>query len=275
MLCPNCNAATRQEKQTGAVFMLNVLSEHEECRICLDPGLKRRCCNNYYCDECYYKLPLCRSCQTPVGQKAENIFETVRLWPILMGFIISLFIATIIAAGTFLALTNDSLTPIGVFGFHCWGFFPVCDQYKCIEQDPAVVNNSVVMSPLSRWQNCDLNSLAKIQTQACVYDTAMYQQTQGMSGYDICANSFIPGVYIFEDTFDAWKNSSRASNKMRSAHWGTMHNARSNNWCGAYSGSRSLNFQGPTIRYIETQDLDLTTGGWLEAQVLIKFVLVL
>lgn len=59
--CPNCKVMTRQEKLTGATYQLKVYSEHEECRACLEPGICRRCCNNYYCDACYYRLPLCRA----------------------------------------------------------------------------------------------------------------------------------------------------------------------------------------------------------------------
>jgi hypothetical protein len=38
--------------------MIAPFSEHEECRVCLGPGLKRRCCGNYYCDDCYCKHDL-------------------------------------------------------------------------------------------------------------------------------------------------------------------------------------------------------------------------
>ena len=54
-MCPNCKNATKKEKTTGATFVVQAFSEHEECRICLDPGLKRKCCGNYYCDDCYCK----------------------------------------------------------------------------------------------------------------------------------------------------------------------------------------------------------------------------
>ena len=70
--CPNCHTATRKEKLTGATFQLKVFSEHEECRVCLEPGLSRRCCNNYYCDSCYYKLPTCRSCGSQVGHVGDE-----------------------------------------------------------------------------------------------------------------------------------------------------------------------------------------------------------
>lgn len=65
--CPNCGVLTKQERLTGVVYQLKVVSENEECRVCLEPGLKRPCCGNYYCDKCYYMTSTCRSCETPVG----------------------------------------------------------------------------------------------------------------------------------------------------------------------------------------------------------------
>ena len=53
--CPNCHNDTKKDKISGAVFMVSKYSEFEECRICLAAGLKRRCCGNYYCDDCYCK----------------------------------------------------------------------------------------------------------------------------------------------------------------------------------------------------------------------------
>lgn len=53
--CPNCHNDTKKDKVSGAVFMVSKYSEFEECRICLGAGLKRRCCGNYYCDDCYCK----------------------------------------------------------------------------------------------------------------------------------------------------------------------------------------------------------------------------
>jgi len=38
--CPYCKASTRQEKMTGATFAVQQFSEHEECRCCLEPGIK-------------------------------------------------------------------------------------------------------------------------------------------------------------------------------------------------------------------------------------------
>ena len=255
---------------TGAVFMLNVLSEHEECRVCLDPGLKRPCCNHYYCDDCYYKLPVCRSCGSPVGQKLEGIFHSVRVIPIIIGIVISLFFVAIVAAGTFVAVINDLQTPTGIFDYKCYGFFPKCNEYVCVDTSLEVAYGKEAIAPLSRWKPCTLDSLAKIETQACVYDQALFESTRGVFGYDICLDQFAEGVYIFEDTFDAWKNSSSyKSNTMKTANWKKIVNGRSNNWCDAFSGTKSLSFAGPFVRYAETIELDISTGGWLEAMILL------
>lgn len=58
-VCPNCNTAVDKvnghAEEGGTVYLAQGFSEHEECRTCLDMGLKRRCCGNYYCDTCYCK----------------------------------------------------------------------------------------------------------------------------------------------------------------------------------------------------------------------------
>jgi hypothetical protein len=185
-VCPNCSTATKKEKMTGAVFMVNAFSEHEECRVCLNPGLKRRCCGNYYCDECYYKVPLCRSCKAPVGQKAESIFDSARIIPIFLGILVTIFVSTLLAGGTFLALTNDYTTPVGVNDYKCYGFFPKCDLSLCIDVHPATANGSRPMAPIHTYRSCTLKSLSKIYSTGCVFDKVLYEDTNGMYGYDIC-----------------------------------------------------------------------------------------
>ena len=34
----------------------------EECRRCLEDGIFRRCCDNWYCNDCYYRIGECPSC---------------------------------------------------------------------------------------------------------------------------------------------------------------------------------------------------------------------
>lgn len=272
-LCPNCNAATRQEKQTGAVFMITALSEHEECRSCLDPGLKRRCCDNYYCDDCYFNQPLCRVCNAPVGTRVENHMDSSRYIPVIIGWGISFFVVAVAAIGTFLIIVNEPLIPVGIFGYRCYGFFPTCPLDVCIDVAPAVASGEIALNPLSTWQTCSLDSAAKIETAACIYDKALYTETKGLFGYDVCLNSFQKGSFIFEDTFEYWKNASVSSNKMKTGYWGEVVNGRANDYCGTGSGDKALSFaggEGGTRRYAQTAVLDLSSGGWLEGDVFLS-----
>ncbi len=110
---------------------MKVFSEHEECRICLDPGLKRRCCNNYYCDECYYKVPTCRSCGLSVGIRSENknnIFMTDRaeLFSVFLGWMMTVFFVLVATVFLAVVIAAEVQTPVGIFDYKCYGFFRKC-----------------------------------------------------------------------------------------------------------------------------------------------------
>jgi hypothetical protein len=128
--CPNCESGTRQEKLTGATYQLKVFSEHEECRVCLEPGLSRRCCNNYYCDSCYYKAPNCRSCGAQVGHVGTNskfsIFDRAHLTTNLLGWAITIFIFVSVVVFFAVVLAAEIQTPVGLSDFKCYGFFREC-----------------------------------------------------------------------------------------------------------------------------------------------------
>lgn len=128
--CPNCSAATRQEKLTGATYQLKIFSEHEECRVCLEPGLPRRCCNNYYCDTCYYQLPTCRSCGAQVGHVGKDgktsFFEKAFLATNLMGWAITFFVALSMVTFFGVVLAAELETPVGLSDYKCYGFFREC-----------------------------------------------------------------------------------------------------------------------------------------------------
>lgn len=132
--CPNCNVLTKKEKLTGATFQLKVFSEVEECRLCLDPGLKRPCCGNYYCDACFYAAPLCRSCRVPVGRKRPEEEEMFRnqayALTVFFGWLITIFFVIIMLTAIALVASADQATPYGIFDFGCFGFFRDCN-YNC------------------------------------------------------------------------------------------------------------------------------------------------
>ena len=98
--CPNCDIPTKQEKLTGATYQVKIYSEHEECRTCLEPGTKRACCNNYYCDDCFYKLASCRSCGTPIGKDTKrggfNNMERAKAISVIIGWGITFFVLSVI-----------------------------------------------------------------------------------------------------------------------------------------------------------------------------------
>jgi len=276
--CPYCETPTRQEKMTGATYVVKAFSEHEECRTCLDPGIKRRCCGQYYCDECYYKLPLCRSCESPVGKRG-NFSEAAiaEFFSVVLGWWITIFICASIAAVIVVVLNSELQTPIGIYGNKCHGFFRKCDYYFCDEQPDSVATAIDAITPLTTWKHCDNSSTSKIQGWGCIFDQQLFDLTGSDRGYEYCKSEFWDGIYIFEDTFDSWDNFTVNSNKMKSGKWLNINNGRSTPYCGSYienasfptnyyNGPNALQFSGDNSRLAESIDLDLSSGGWLEAR---------
>lgn len=275
--CPYCDTPTRQEKMTGATYVVKAFSEHEECRTCLDPGVKRRCCGQYYCDECYYKLPLCRSCEAPVGKRgAFSEAAVAEFFTVVLGWWITIFISASVAALFIVVLNSEIQTPVGIFGTKCNGFFRTCNYYFCDEQPDSVATAADAITPMTTWKHCDNSSTSKIEGWGCIFDQQLFDLTGSARGYEYCDSEFLNGIYIFEDTFDSWDNFTLNSNKMKTAKWDFINNGRSTPYCGSYienaaypkiySGPNSLQFSGEQSRVAQSADLDLSSGGWLEAQ---------
>lgn len=278
-LCPNCDTATRREKMTGATYIVNSYSEHEECRVCLDPAVKRRCCSSYYCDDCYYKLPKCRSCDSPVGQKPTLLksMSKAALVAILLGYGATIFTVLSIIASVITITRSETAQPVGIYGYTCYGFFRTCDQYFCLDFDYPVINTTEPIPPLTKFKYCDIDSMVKMQNYGCIFDMNLYISSGQRLGFDLCASEYLEGAYIFEDTFEHWHNISFASNDMKSARWNHIVNGYSSDHCGGAesypkSGESSVNaltFNGEYERSAETKDVDLRSGGWIEAQLFI------
>eukprot|EP00981_Chlorochromonas_danica_P008478 scaffold2205_cov183-Ochromonas_danica.AAC.3 len=269
--CPNCKTQTKQEKLTGATYQLKVFSEHEECRVCLDPGLLRRCCGNYYCDNCYYSAPLCRSCGTPVTTleyEQKSVFaDRAYCITVLIGWAVTIFVTIVVTAFVAVVIAADVTTPVGINQYHCYGFFRTCDISVCVETTEAVAEGSAPLQAISSWNRCNLSSLYKLESKACIFDPNLYHQSQREMGYDICDDEFNEGVYVFEDTFENWKAiTSPSSSIMLSAHWANVTNGQTDSACGAFEGKRSLRFGGDDERMAITDALDVSGGGRLEAE---------
>lgn len=254
---------------TGATYTVTVFSEHEECRICLDPGLKRRCCGNYYCDDCYYALPACRSCETKVGKKgAAVMFSRAALVAIAMGWMVTFFLVGALT-GLFLVLTNNELRiPLGMSSYKCFGFFTTCHSPVCIDLNDAVAMGDEPIPPLNKWKPCTVDSTTKLEALTCIFDEQLYYLTEQQAGYDACMETFPNGVYIFEDTFEHWDDPSNfTSNALKSGKWENVWNGYATNYCGIApsGGAFAVTFAGQHFRFVETKDLDVSSGGWIEA----------
>ena len=267
--CPNCMIATRREKLTGATYTLTVFSEHEECRTCLDPGLLRRCCGNYYCDECFYSSPACRSCNTPIGDKKQDALIMASITSVALSWAVTFTVSAAILAMVIIVSVNEARIPHTLYGYECYGFFRTCDLPVCIDVNRSVALGHDSLPPLTTFTPCTLNSSYKLQSQACIFDSQLYHSTHSAFGYDICSSSFQQGTYIFEDTFEYWTNPlDYTSNLMSSAAWADIVNGHASDACGLSGdpngGKYALVFSGSQQRYAVTQDFDVHTGGWLE-----------
>lgn len=219
------------------------------------------------------KLPQCRSCNKPTANRGLNqqLNNRASLISVLLGWALTIFLLLVVMSMLIILTTNEEQTPVGVSGYHCYGFFTSCDTYVCIDIDSNVTSNNYDALPsLYDWNKCTLNSKSKIQSQACIYDRALYILTDGDLGYDICKDEFQQGAYVFEDTFEYWEDSTLfETNLMDSATWNKTYNAATNSYCGVgkvRGGSNALVFSGDFYRYATTLDVDVSFGGWLEAE---------
>lgn len=129
--------------------------------------------------------------------------------------------------------------------------------------DKSVANGTAAIPALSDWQKCTLDSVAKLESRACIYDRQLYEISDKLMGYDVCQEEYNNGVYIFEDTFEYWGNASFQSNAMKSATWDSVTNGYASQYCGPgkhFGGKYSMSFQGPFRRFAATNDLDMQTG---------------
>lgn len=271
--CPNCGTSTRQEKQTGATYVLQSYSEHEECRACLEPGMRRKCCGNYYCDDCYYKLPRCRVCDSLIGKKGLMTGAMkAHIISIILGWFFTLFMTGVVVACTATILAAEELTPVGIYGYGCHGFFRDCDIMFCIESTPRIANGDDPLPSHDTYKHCTLDTEYKMEGWGCVYDPQLYRVTQQTMGFDICRKNFDEGIYIFEDTFEAWDTFKLESNQMKSAFWQNITNGYATTYCGSgehFGGKKALTFSGAYQRDAVTIPLDVKSGGWIEAEIFI------
>eukprot|EP01032_Pedospumella_encystans_P024129 gene24129-27300_t len=185
----------------------------------------------------------------------------------LIGWAITIFVALSVAIFFAIVVAAEVQTPVGLSDYKCYGFFRECGVTVCIDVDETVAAGVNPLPALSTWKECTLESTVKLESKSCIYDQLLYYQSDRTMGYDVCQSAFNQGVYVFEDTFENWSNTSHTSTSMRSARWGDVINGFTSDACGVgneFGERRALVFRGEQVREAVTLDVDISSGGKLE-----------
>jgi hypothetical protein len=213
----------------------------DECRKCLaEHATKRDCCDQYYCDNCFYENTLCPSCGEPI---AERNFDDVDLKVTNFQLWGGGLFATVICLGMFafggLQIYHFKTLHKTVTGFTCAGLLPKCSHPLdfCVEMFSPNMDQTLDAMGTTGWKRCNANTKKKIRNPMCVFDWSLYSRSDKALGWDYCEAEFTPGIIVFEDSFDE---------PLASANWLSMDSAYRTTVCG------SVNYLDGTSNYIDT-----------------------
>lgn len=287
---------------------VSIIDENEECRKCLAHGFRRRCCNEYYCNACFFERGACPGCGKPCTTRGiGGGFEDVGTTWVLVGWLWSLSIV-LFWIGVFIVLVvSDHMNPRTLLGHRCYGLYPQCSRFRCVDLGASVEQG---IQDQATWEACSLKSENKMYGNTCLFDRYLYLQSDKQLGYDFCnghvakdqdkawdgkefdGSDFNGGVFVFEDTFDEWRNLSKFKSNvewnfadedtpnclMKSAKWDVIYNAIPARTCGAFvddkhpsldtrepvsPDKRAFYFSGTDHRYAITLPLDVNNGGYV------------
>ncbi len=208
-----------------------------ECRMCLEQGIFRRCCSNYYCHNCFYKSGSCPGCQEVVPLTGIAAAEKKKYDPgkfaVGLSWAVSAIVVVMIVVGLGLFYWNSVTSPVTVWGHVCRGWFPACDLDVCVDYNGGSVGGNIGYGegmrgiPVAQpYRVCDRSRTSnQLVGSACIYDEELYEWSGSTIGYDICTlspresksrtktvvspNPFLPlagsfsGVYVFDDDFES------------------------------------------------------------------------
>jgi hypothetical protein len=246
-----------------AMAVAELRDEALECRACLDPGKKVKCCKEIYCDECYYKNEHCQSCGVAVAGKGRNVDHESGMdlnkvpkrgsWAAHVGMFYRVSILSGVAYFLYLLSMHYRYLPATVHGKKCTGAFPVCTPL-CVD---ATVNHPFrYLGHTEAWKSCDLGSEQKIRSAGCIYDQSLYRRTGGRYGYDFCQGNFQKMVIVFEDFFDIYEGMYSADpvkldyarinyrSRMASGQWAWVVSGAAAPTCGSSTGTNAMFFSG-------------------------------
>lgn len=219
-LCHSCywtlHPEVARREQQGDDFHEKEVPEGEECRSCLDQGYLRRCCNEFYCHKCYLRTGFCPGCNQKVNTRGlGGNKEDPGIYAVLATWAISAFYLLFIAGMTLSIVLNEYHLPETIWGYKCYGYFPSCDTEICVDLGTTPANG---IQSAATYKFCELSeTVNKIRGKVCVYDEELFKQSENTLGYDFCHDvkgrvgtskddEFPDGVFVFEDTFDYWRN---------------------------------------------------------------------
>lgn len=230
-----------------------------ECRLCLEPGIERRCCGNYYCNVCYYKFATCQSCAAPVEMgdgppTIQNATDWQRKWTfrVVVGVPASLlFTALCVLVYTFtLPETN--------FGLRCTSHLGA--KYECVTYDSYIANDGSV-AKYEDWVQCpvvDPNERRPIRCvcgDVCSVSSCAFKASGGVSGRDFKKTGFWATQMVLSESFEG-------TGSLSSTYWASLSAGTFSSVCGSQHLDKALRFfSGVAPRFLETAAWDVSYGG--------------
>ena len=98
------------------------------CRLCLGPGERRRCCEEWYCNACYYRGKECPSCGHKVQERTLGAVEDAGGEKLTSTLVLSFFFFAAIFGSAALTIYHYITVPTTLHGQTCAGFLPSCDS---------------------------------------------------------------------------------------------------------------------------------------------------
>jgi len=217
-MCKCCNIANAKAKLAAAAGKAKEFKDLagsqlgvvpvEECRRCLEDGIFRRCCDNWYCNDCYYRIGECPSCGASTqtkkkkaaapGLKSKNasFFQllgtnSLKLgyWILFFGWPLTWFINKMIAYRT-------------LHGFQCAGLFPQCKYEMCVSLHEEMENSSMPYYTDDLPECGSHTQCRRMCSKSCVFDDRLFSLSHGKLGIDICTVFLNDYIVIINDDFE-------------------------------------------------------------------------
>lgn len=258
-------------------------TEDEDCRICLEKGYLRKCCQQFYCHECFFGRSsdgVCPGCGEIIHRTGITAWkaEDPGRFAVALTYILSVLTVLTTILFVLIIIWNEMTFPKTIWGHTCAGWFPQCNIEICVNGMIESNGQSILGMPFTpQYEFCQLESTVhKIFGNICIFDQRLYQSSEQSMGFDFCYYTprdttqypFNNGVYVFEDNFDHWiqpsfsssssntisSNSDNSNVKnilMASATWQDMRNAKVSDICGVNLSplsKKKKQLQSPTIQ---------------------------